>query len=93
MRTGGRFEATGFAEVVHEIKTSDLSDAEKLAQVFGYSTSRIIEHGEHQVELARAMKDTQVLVKEQIKVSVMEHARSVFNDCYKMLFGKDAWDE
>jgi hypothetical protein len=80
-------------KVFYEIKKSDLPETEKLARAFGWITSRYIEHAQQEIELARAMKDQESLVKERIKLGMMEHARSMFQDCYKFMIGRSAWDE
>ena len=72
---------------------SDLSEVDKLAQTFDFITSRFVDHADAQIELARAMKDQQALVKEQIKLGVMQHARSIFQDCHRSVIGRKAWDE
>lgn len=84
---------TDFPALMKQIKNSDLTDVEKLAEAFGTITNSIIEYGHKEIELARAMQDNQALVKEQIKVSVMESARGIFQDCHRLMFGKAAWDE
>jgi hypothetical protein len=75
------------------IVRSDLTEVEKLAQSFRSITDRYVEHAEAQVELARAMKDQEALVKEHIKLGVMNHARSIFQDCFRSITGRMAWDE
>ena len=84
---------TDFAAVFHRIKESDLSEAEKLTRAFGWVTSRIIEHARQEIELAQAMSDQESVVKAQIKLSVMEHARNIYQDCYRFMIGGGAWDE
>ena len=78
---------------LQEIVKLDLSEVEKLARAFEWITSRYVEHGEQEVELAKAMKDQESLVKEQIKLGVMKHARGIFQDCYRLVTGRRAWDE
>ena len=82
-----------FAKVIKESKASDLPEADKGAQAFDWVTSRYVENGRHEVDLARAMKDQESLVKEQIKLSLMEHTRGIFQTCFKHVTGREAWDE
>jgi KaiC/GvpD/RAD55 family RecA-like ATPase len=82
-----------FARVINEIKASDLSEVEKVAQAFDWVTGRYVENGRYAVELARAMKDQESLVKEQIKLSLMLHTRGIFQTCFKHVTGREAWDE
>jgi hypothetical protein len=76
-----------------KIFRSNLTEIEKLAQAFDWVTGRHIEHGEHEIELLRAMQDQDMLVKEQIKLSTIKYTRSVFQDCYRRATGRRAWDE
>jgi hypothetical protein len=84
---------TDFITTFNKIKRSDLSEANKLAQAFGWVTSRVIEHAQHEIELAKAMSDQETQIKTQIKMSVMKHARDIFQDCYQFMIGGSAWDE
>jgi hypothetical protein len=93
MEVYNRGRNSDFVKVINEIKASDLPEVEKLAQAFDWVTSRYVESGRHEVELARAMKDQDSVVKEQIKVSMMEHAREIFQTCFKYVTGREAWDE
>ena len=93
MKTLERLNETDFTAVFREIKESDLSEAEKLAQAFGWVTDRIIEHAYHEIELAKAMSDQESVVKTQIKLSVTQHARDIFQECYRFMIGGSAWDE
>jgi hypothetical protein len=85
--------AKDFPTIMDEIKRSDLSEAEKIAQAFGYITSTIIEHTHHEIELARAMQDQEKVVKQQIKLETLKHARGILQTCYQLMIGKDAWEE
>jgi hypothetical protein len=76
-----------------KIIKSDLPDVEKLAQAFQLITGRYAEQAAADIELARAMQDQESLVKEQIKLGMMMHARSIFKDCYRAVIGRMAWDE
>lgn len=73
---------------IFEILSTDLPDLEKLAQAFRAITDRYVEHAHHKLELARALQDPESVVREQIKLGVMEHARSIFDDCYRLVTGR-----
>jgi hypothetical protein len=72
---------------------SDRAEIEKLAQAFEWITGQHIQHGELELELLRAMRDEETLVKEQIKLSTIKYLRGVFNDCFQRATGRRAWDE
>lgn len=80
-------------EEFNEIIESDLPEIERLAQAFDWVTGRYIEHSQQEIELLRALQDKESLVKEQIKLEMMKHVRSMFHTCYKRVTGRRAWDE
>ena len=61
-----------------------ISDMDKLTESFRMVTDQFIEHEQHAIELARVLQDDEAVLKSQIKLSVMKHARQVFEDCYKL---------
>ncbi|MBN1428291.1 MAG: hypothetical protein JXB07_07895 [Anaerolineae bacterium] len=78
---------------LNEIIESDLPNIKKLAQAFGWVTSRNIEHAEHEIELARAIGDQEAVLRGQIKMKTMKYDRSLFEDCYQRVTRRRAWDE
>ena len=79
--------------IVREIKASNGPDVEKLAYAFGWITGRILEHTRKDIEVAGAMRDEEALVKQQLKLEVIKHARGIFRDCHRLVTGRKAWDE
>jgi hypothetical protein len=79
--------------IVRQIKGSDRPEVEKLAYAFGWITGRILEHARYEIEVANALQDEEALVKEQLKLSIMKHARGIFQECHKLATGRKAWDE
>jgi hypothetical protein len=86
-------ERTDYAGVLYRIRESERSDAAKIAAAFDWITKQYLENAKSEVELARAMKDEAGLVKAHIKGSMMEHARGIFADCYRVMVGEEAWDD
>lgn len=78
---------------IQKIASEDLPDMEKLAEAFNLLTRRYIEHAQNEIELLRALGDEQSLIRERIKAGVMENARSMFLDCYRVITGRSAWHE
>jgi hypothetical protein len=78
---------------MEELKTSDMTEAEKIAVAFGHVTGSILDYGRHEIDLAKAMSDREAVIKRQIKVETIKHARGIFEMCYKMMTGKEPWDE
>ena len=72
-----------------------ISEPERLAAAFGYATESFILHSGRELELARAMGDEEMAVKEQIKSNVMQLAREMFEFCYLNVTGsrKGIWHE
>ena len=75
----------------NEIFESDLSEADKIAKGFHHIINRIITHSQNEIELRKAMNDRETLVKEQIKLSTIKHARDVFDMAYQRATGKRSW--
>jgi hypothetical protein len=80
-------------EEVNRIISSDLVELDKVMQAFEVITGSIIEAAEREVELSRAMGDPESLVKEQIKMETVKHARAILNDCHMRVTRRRAWDE
>jgi hypothetical protein len=79
--------------VAAELKASKLPEIEKLAYAFGWITDRIIEQGTKDIELARALRDEESVIRNQIKTEMVRHAKSIFQDCHMLATGRKAWDE
>lgn len=75
------------------IQALDLPDIDKLARMFDLITQRIIAHAETEVEVARAMQDKEAVVKTQIKLSTIRHARAIFSDCFWHIAARKVWVE
>jgi hypothetical protein len=75
-----------------EIFASDLSEADKIAKGFHHIINTIITHSENEIELRKAMNDRETVVKEQIKLSSIKHARDIFDMAYLRATGKRSWD-
>ena len=85
-------EMHGMKEI-EEIARKPLPDIEKLAQAFDLLSRRYVEQAHNETELRRAMGDEESMIKERIKAGVMETARSMFQECYRMIAGRSVWDE
>jgi hypothetical protein len=72
---------------------SDLTEVEKVAKAFDMAMERFLYHGQKDLEVYRAMGDKESLVKEQIKQETIRFARGVFNQAFKRVVGRSAWDE
>lgn len=75
-----------------EIFASDLSEADKIAKGFHHIINTIIAHSQNEIELHKAMNDKETLVKEQIKLSTIKHARDIFDMAYTRATGKRSWN-
>ena len=80
-------------QIAVELKDSERPEIEKLAYAFGWITDRIIEQGAKDIELARALRDEESVVKNQIKTEVIRHTKSIFQHCHLLATGRKAWDE
>ena len=82
---------TGCTEELDRILASDAPDLDKLARAFGCITAFTVGVAEREIDLYRAMHDRDAIVKTQIKMETMKHARSIFEHCYLRITGKRAW--
>ena len=82
-----------FPTMMKEIKHSDLSEAEKVAAAFDHTTKSIVEHAQYQIDLARAEHDQETIIKQQVKMETIKHARAIFQSCFQLVLGRKAWDE
>jgi hypothetical protein len=78
---------------VDAIVASDLPDLSKLAQAFDLITQRLVDQARPEIELARAMNDQETVVKQQVKMETMKHAREIFLDCHLRVTGRRPWNE
>jgi hypothetical protein len=80
-------------QTLERIYRSDSSEIEKMAEAFGYISGVTIEQSANQIELLTAMSDEENLIKEHIKHGVIKMNREWFNEIYRNVTGKKAWDE
>ena len=76
----------------NEIFETDLSEADKIAKGFHHIIDTIITHAKNEIELRKAMNDRETLVKEQIKLSTIQHAKDIFDMAYLRATGKRSWN-
>ncbi|MBN1249995.1 MAG: hypothetical protein JXC32_20190 [Anaerolineae bacterium] len=72
---------------LQRILDSDQDDMQRFVAAFDWLTRRIIEVAENEIELARAMRDQETVVKQQIKLQTLRTARDVFQTCYLRVTG------
>ena len=72
------------------ILASEGTELAKLVQAFDWTTRRIAEVAQSEIELARAMHDREALVKHQIKTNTVRLVRDVFQNCYLRVTGERA---
>jgi hypothetical protein len=82
-----------WALMAAELRSAPITEARKLARAFDWVTGRIVAHAEGEVETARALQDEEAVVKQQVKMETIRHARAIFEECYLLATGRRAWDE
>lgn len=70
------------------ILASDLPEAEKLTRAFQFILREQIAHEQREIELQKATGDEAALIKEKIKLGVMEYVNEIFAYCYLRVTGK-----
>ena len=71
-----------FHQKMNEIFSSKTPEIDQLAAGFHFILDRELSASKQEMELLRAMGDRVSLVKEQIKHNTIQHAASIFADCY-----------
>jgi hypothetical protein len=74
------------------ILASDLPQSEMLSRAYQYIMREQIAFSRREIELQKAIGDQQALVKEQIKMGVLEYAYEIFAFCYLRVTGKKMTD-
>lgn len=74
------------------ILASDLPETEILSRAYQYIMQEQIAFSRREIELQKAIGDQQALVKEQIKMGVLEYASEIFAFCYLRVTGKKMTD-
>ena len=69
------------------------TDLDKITEAFDYVTRTIIEQSDKDIELNRALGDSDAVIREQIKKSTLIHARSVLNLCHQRVTGKEIYND
>ena len=72
-------------EEVNRVLESDLPDLDKLLRAFVQVTDIDLAHGQHEIDLHRALDDQEELVKVQIRLSTIEHCRDILQQCYQLI--------
>ncbi len=70
------------------ILASDLPEVEKLTLAYQFIMQEHIAHGRREVELQKALSDEDALIKEKIKLGVLEYSNDIFAYCYLRVTGK-----
>ena len=78
---------------IRDLQASDQPEIDKLRAFYDRTTSRIVDFAEKEIELAQAMQDQESIVKVQVKMETLKHARRIFAEGYQIVTGKKAWDE
>jgi hypothetical protein len=70
------------------ILTSNLPEIEKLTRAYQFILQEQITYARGEIELQKAIGDEHALVKEQIKLGVMEFTNDIFAFCYLQVTGR-----
>ncbi|MBN2472302.1 MAG: hypothetical protein JXN59_16375 [Anaerolineae bacterium] len=81
-----------FVDALNAIKQSDLPEIDRLMRAFNMITSQIMTHFEHDIDLARALHDPNLLVKNQIKLEGIKSAREILEFCYRFMMSGSSND-
>lgn len=71
-----------FHQKMQDIFSGSAPEIDRLAAGFDFILARELTESKREMELLRALGDQDSLVKEQIKHSTIQHAASIFAECY-----------
>ncbi len=71
-----------------DITTGDLPDLDKLVRAYRLVTNQFIDASRREIELQQALGDREAMIKEQIKLGMMETAWEMFEYCYLRVTGR-----
>ena len=86
-------ENQDFFDWIREIQRSEQPEIDKLKEFFGQVTTQIVEYAAKEIELAKAMQDGELVVKQQVKLQSIKTARAIFARGYQIATGRAAWNE
>jgi hypothetical protein len=79
--------------IFEAILSSNLPELEKLTRAYQFILHEQIAHARGEIELQKAIGDEQALVKEQIKLGVMQYTNDIFAFCYLRVTGRKLANE
>jgi hypothetical protein len=87
-----RQEKLEWLHLVDSLKESHRSDVDKVVIAFRHVTDEHIKHSKLDLELARALKDGEAVIREQIKQETIKYTQKVLEDCYRIFVGRSFQD-
>ena len=93
MNNKNRNDAKEWWALVDELRESNLAHVDKVLRAFNFATDQLIAHGQHEIELSRAMKDQESVIRGQIKTETLKYSQKTLRDCYILFVGRDYDDE
>jgi len=75
------------------ILSSNLPELEKLTHAYQFILQEQIAYSRREIELQNAIGDEQALVKEKIKLGVMQYTNDIFAFCYLRVTGRKLTSE
>jgi len=75
------------------ILSSNLPELEKLTRAYQFILQEQIAYSRREIELQNAIGDEQALVKEKIKLGVMQYTNDIFVFCYLRVTGRKLTSE
>jgi hypothetical protein len=70
-----------------------MTELEAVAARFDHLTKHVLQGFERRLELARAENDSQAVIKEQIKIEVLNAARGMYAGCHNLVTKRRPWQE
>lgn len=70
---------------LEKLQEADLPESEKLLQAYDFIVDQHVASGMREIELARAMKDQETVIREQIKMDTLKYASKTLHDIHRII--------
>lgn len=70
--------------LLDELDRANITEAEKIIRAFDFIVGQHLEHGQREIELARAMQDQESVIREQIKMETLKYANNRLQELHSV---------
>jgi len=70
---------------IEKLQEADLPEGEKLLQAYDFIVDQHVVSSLREIELARALKDEETVIREQIKMDTLKYASKTLHDIHRII--------